>query len=139
MEHQERKLCAVMWQTLGPEIRSGALKEGVKNVLLKKDQEFVLHTDKDTLGDETQVSVRYAQFASVRRRERVRGVVRGGGARVTCVTACVYVFVRLVCDLLYFFSSALVYFMRTFPSLLLPCPFSFSATASVCLSVDALH
>jgi pyruvate kinase len=47
---------------LGPEIRSGKLKNNDK-VWLQKGQKFAFVTDQDALGDETKVSTTYTQLS----------------------------------------------------------------------------
>ncbi|PRX28946.1 pyruvate kinase [Orenia metallireducens] len=49
---------AILLDTKGPEIRTGALKTGNEKVTLEKGQEFVLTTE-DILGDTTKTSVTY--------------------------------------------------------------------------------
>lgn len=59
---KSKRLCAIMLDTKGPEIRTGKVKDG--NVSLKKGQMFTLVTE-DVLGDENQVMVHYKNLPKV--------------------------------------------------------------------------
>eukprot|EP01083_Nonionella_stella_P304695 1059942_1 len=59
-----RKLCAVMLDTKGPEIRTGMLQGG-QPVSLKRDQSFTLTTDESVVGDATIVAVLYQKMPQV--------------------------------------------------------------------------
>jgi pyruvate kinase len=59
-----RRVCAVMLDTKGPEIRTGKLKNG-DEVSLKKGQDFILVADPDFVGDNTQVGVAYRNLPKV--------------------------------------------------------------------------
>ena len=58
---ETKRLCTVMLNTKGPEIRTGYLKDH-KPVHLKKDQEFTLVTDTKVIGDNTQVAIDYPKL-----------------------------------------------------------------------------
>lgn len=61
---ETRRLCALLLDTKGPEIRSGLLKEG-KEYTLEKGQEFTLVTDESVVGDNTTVAVQYKNLPKV--------------------------------------------------------------------------
>eukprot|EP00164_Ancoracysta_twista_P010886 GFYU01016576.1.p1 GENE.GFYU01016576.1~~GFYU01016576.1.p1 ORF type:complete len:542 (-),score=164.17 GFYU01016576.1:218-1843(-) len=55
---ESKKVCAILLDTKGPEIRTGKLKDG-KPVNLSAGQEFTITTDSSLVGDETQVCCTY--------------------------------------------------------------------------------
>lgn len=61
---ETHRLCAVLLDTKGPEIRTGKLKDD-KDVPLVKGQKFSLFTDVSVLGDSTRVGVAYANLGKV--------------------------------------------------------------------------
>jgi len=61
-EEKAGKMCAVLLDTKGPEIRTGFLK-GNKNVFLKVGQEVTLTTDYDVEGDENTIALSYKKLA----------------------------------------------------------------------------
>ncbi|MES1906803.1 MAG: hypothetical protein MHM6MM_000039 [Cercozoa sp. M6MM] len=62
---KSRRLCAIMLDTKGPEIRTGLLKDG-KDVQLLTGQSFTFNVDPTFVeGDNTMVHIQYANFANV--------------------------------------------------------------------------
>ena len=61
---KSKRLCAIMLDTKGPEIRTGKLKDG-KEVTLKQGQEFTLVCDEQIIGDNTQVYAHYENLPKV--------------------------------------------------------------------------
>jgi pyruvate kinase len=57
-----RRMCAIMLDTKGPEIRTGKLKDG-KEVVLHTGQKFRVTSDMSVLGDETIVAQSYEKLA----------------------------------------------------------------------------
>jgi len=60
---KSKRMCAIMLDTKGPEIRTGMLKDG-KDVELKEGQEFMLYNDWDYVGDENGVGQSYKDLAT---------------------------------------------------------------------------
>eukprot|EP00871_Galdieria_phlegrea_P002961 jgi/Galph1/3666/GphlegSOOS_G2341.1 len=58
-----RRMCAVMLDTKGPEIRTGKLKDG-KEVTLHTGQKFRVTSDMSVVGDETIVAQSYEKLAT---------------------------------------------------------------------------
>lgn len=58
-----KRICGVLLDTKGPEIRTGKLKDH-KEVQLKAGQEFVLTTDTNVVGDDTRVAVDYPSLTT---------------------------------------------------------------------------
>ena len=58
---ESRRICAILLDTKGPEIRTGKLKES-GSVALVKDQIFTLTTDERFLGDAQKVAVIYSNL-----------------------------------------------------------------------------
>jgi len=54
------RICAIMLDTKGPEIRTGKLKNKTAN--LELGQKFIFSTDQSVIGDETKVSVSYLEL-----------------------------------------------------------------------------
>lgn len=61
--NETRRLCAIILDTKGPVIRTGAVANG--EVELVKGQMFSLVTDESTLGDSSRVAVQFAQLPHV--------------------------------------------------------------------------
>lgn len=61
---ETRRICALLLDTKGPEIRTGLLSNGGE-VELVKDQEFTLVTDESVLGDNTRVAIQYKNLSKV--------------------------------------------------------------------------
>jgi pyruvate kinase len=59
-----RRICAILLDTKGPEIRTGKMKDGV-TVQLVKNQEFILTTEESFLGDSNRVAVGYNNLPKV--------------------------------------------------------------------------
>eukprot|EP00761_Pharyngomonas_kirbyi_P013001 gb/GECH01013028.1/.p1 GENE.gb/GECH01013028.1/~~gb/GECH01013028.1/.p1 ORF type:complete len:497 (+),score=99.30 gb/GECH01013028.1/:1-1491(+) len=59
---ETKRICGVLLDTKGPEIRTGKLKNG-KEVQLKKGQELTLTQDTTVLGDENCIAVDYPRLA----------------------------------------------------------------------------
>ena len=59
-----RRICGILLDTKGPEIRSGKL-EGGKEVMLSAGQKFVVTTDRTVVGNKDIVSVDYANLPKV--------------------------------------------------------------------------
>lgn len=59
-----KRLCAIMLDTKGPEIRTCLLKDG-KDVLLARGNQFTLLVDQSVVGDETRVAVQYPNMPNV--------------------------------------------------------------------------
>jgi len=57
---ESSRICAIMLDTKGPEIRTGKLKN--KTVNLKQGQKFIFTTDQNYVGDENMVSVTYTEL-----------------------------------------------------------------------------
>ena len=55
---KSKRMCAIMLDTKGPEIRTGLLKDG-QDVELKEGEEFMLYNDWDFVGDEKGVGQSY--------------------------------------------------------------------------------
>jgi len=55
---KSKRMCAIMLDTKGPEIRTGLLKDG-KDVEIVEGQEFILYNDWDYVGDEKGVGQSY--------------------------------------------------------------------------------
>ena len=60
-----RRICAILLDTKGPEIRTGRLKDASKPVQLLKNQEFILTLDENVFGDSQRVSVGYAGLVKI--------------------------------------------------------------------------
>jgi len=60
---KSKRMCAIMLDTKGPEIRTGLLKDG-KDVELVEGQEFMLYNDWDYVGDEKGVGQSYGDLAT---------------------------------------------------------------------------
>jgi len=60
---KSKRMCAIMLDTKGPEIRTGLLKDG-KDVELLEGQEFMLYNDWDYVGDEKGVGQSYGDLAT---------------------------------------------------------------------------
>jgi len=60
---KSKRMCAIMLDTKGPEIRTGLLKDG-KDVELVEGQEFMLYNDWDFVGDEKGVGQSYKDLAT---------------------------------------------------------------------------
>lgn len=56
-----RRICAILLDTKGPEIRTGKLRE-IGQVQLIKNQDFILTTDESVLGDAQKVAVGYSSL-----------------------------------------------------------------------------
>jgi hypothetical protein len=61
---KSKRMCAIMLDTKGPEIRTGMLKGGA-DVELVSGQEFTLVNDWDYVGDNNMIGQSYADLASV--------------------------------------------------------------------------
>jgi len=61
---KSKRMCAIMLDTKGPEIRTGMLKDG-KDIDLVAGQEFTLVNDWDYIGDATMVGQSYADLGKV--------------------------------------------------------------------------
>lgn len=57
------RICAVLLDTKGPEIRTGKLRDGVP-VALKKGSVVTLTNDYEAIGDETTIPISYKNIAS---------------------------------------------------------------------------
>jgi pyruvate kinase len=57
---ESSRICAIMLDTKGPEIRTGKLKN--KTVNLQQGQKFIFTTDQNYVGDEHMVSVSYTEL-----------------------------------------------------------------------------
>jgi len=60
--NQSGKICAIMLDTKGPEIRTGKLKD--KTAQLEVGQKFIFTTDQNIIGDSSIVSVSYLELPS---------------------------------------------------------------------------
>eukprot|EP00475_Leptophrys_vorax_P019051 TRINITY_DN2602_c0_g1_i1.p1 TRINITY_DN2602_c0_g1~~TRINITY_DN2602_c0_g1_i1.p1 ORF type:complete len:550 (-),score=161.80 TRINITY_DN2602_c0_g1_i1:41-1564(-) len=65
--HQSKRLCAIMLDTKGPEIRTGKLANG-DEVRLSKGQEYTFTTDYTFLGDDKTGAISYANITKVIKR-----------------------------------------------------------------------
>lgn len=61
---ESRKICAILLDTKGPEIRTIKLKDG-KDIFLQKGQEFTFVVDEKVIGDKNQVAVTYPNFGKI--------------------------------------------------------------------------
>jgi len=59
---KSKRMCAIMLDTKGPEIRTGMIKDG-KEIMLEIGQEFTLYNDWDKPGDQNGVGQSYANLA----------------------------------------------------------------------------